>query len=159
MLRTSINMSHAVFVKIALAAVKLGTSRREVVIMLLRRILRDIDRYKGGSTLVRYQPPDPLKQWHCFPICFKKNENEFATDFRKLSRFSVSYLVAIATKRYLDELLRDSASVHNYGKFPDYAIGRRRVAGIMCWEMYWGDTKNLPKGAPPPKIYRRASSH
>lgn len=159
MLRTSINMSHAVFVKISLAAVSLDTSRREVVVMLLRRVLRDIDRYKGGSTLVRYQPRDPLKLWHCFPICFKKNENEFASDFRKLSRFSVSYLVAIATKRYLEELLREKDYILNYAVFPDYGICQRSVKDIKCWEMYWGDFPDDPKGEPPRRIYRRAYSY
>ncbi|TAL35710.1 MAG: hypothetical protein EPN93_09645 [Spirochaetes bacterium] len=159
MLRTSINMSHIVFVNIALAAAKLKTSRQAVVIMLLKRVLRDIDRFQGGFTLVKYQPRDPLKRWHCFPICFRKNENEFASDFRKLSRFSVAHLVAIATKRYLHELLHDSAGRHNYVRFPHYAIGQRSTGGILCWEFYWGDTENHPERASPTKILRRTASH
>ncbi|TAL37489.1 MAG: hypothetical protein EPN93_05735 [Spirochaetes bacterium] len=158
MLRTSINMSYAVFEKIALAAARRGICRRELVIMLLRRVLRDIDRFQGGFTLVRYQPRDPLKQWKHFPICFRKNENEFSQDFRKLSRFSLSYLVAIATRRYLDELLRERDAMCNYSQFPQYAIGRRTIKHVTCWEFYWGNTENLPKRASPARILRRTTA-
>jgi hypothetical protein len=88
----------------------------------------------------------------------RKNENEFASDFRKLSRFSLSCLVAIAAKRYLEELLRNQEVMYNYTEFPYYAISQRVVEGIICWELHWGNPGNVSKGIPPPRIYRRASS-
>jgi hypothetical protein len=154
MMRTSINMNLAVFLKIAFAAARLGKSRREVVIMLLNCVLRDIDRFQGGFTLVKYQPRDPQKLWHCFPMRFKKNENEFASDLRKLSKLTVSYLVAIATERYLNELVRDSEYRHNYSKLPHYAIGQRTERGFICWELYWGDPAEAKNSSPPPGIIR-----
>ncbi|TAL35263.1 MAG: hypothetical protein EPN93_10715 [Spirochaetes bacterium] len=155
MLRTSINMRIAVFIKIGFAAARLGKTHREVVVMLLARIREDIEHFPGGFTLVRYQPRDPLKLWHCFPITFRKNENELVSDFRRLGRFSVSSLVAIATERYLEELLQDGTIRHNYVEFPHYAIGKRIENGILCWELYWGDPDDTPKG----RIQRRTSSH
>jgi hypothetical protein len=151
-------MRHDIFLKTGLAAARLGKTRREVVIMLLRRIMCDIDRFEGGFTLVKYQPRDPLKQWHCFPITFRKGENEFVTDFRKLGKVSVSYLVAIAAERYLEELLKDKESRHNYVEFTHYAIGQRVEGGIICWELYWGDPGPTLKPTGNSKIYRRISS-
>ncbi|TAL30364.1 MAG: hypothetical protein EPN93_19800 [Spirochaetes bacterium] len=144
-------MRNDIFFKIGIAAVRLGISQREVVIMLLSRIRGDIDHFQGGFTLVKYQPRDPRKLWHCFPICFREAESELVADFRKLSRFSVSYLVAIATDRYMEEMLQGKKSRHNYVNFSHYAIGRRIENGIICWELYWGDPGDTPKG----KIHRR----
>jgi hypothetical protein len=158
MLRTSINMKHAVFLRISLAAARLGKTRREIVLMLLRRILQDINHLQGGFTLVKYQPRDPLKQWHCVSLSLRKNENEFVADFRKLGKCSVSYLVAIATDRYLEELLHDGGSGHNYAEFIHYAIGQRLEGDIICWELYWGDPGPLPKGGGNSKIHRRTAS-
>jgi hypothetical protein len=151
-------MKQSVYDKVSLTAEKLGKTRQEVVKMLLRCILRDIDRYQGGFTLTRYQTRDPLKRWKCFSISFRENENEFAKDLRGLSRFSVSHLVAIATARYLEELLGDGENKHNYIKFPHYAVGQRIENGIICWELYWGDPGPAPKPFGITKIHRRTAS-
>lgn len=139
MLRTSINMNIAVFVEIGIAATRLGKSRREVVIMLLTRIRHDFHLFEGGFRLVKYQSRDPLARWHCFTISFKKHENELVTDFRKLGKYSVSYLVALAADRYLRELMQDGGDGHNYVELKDYAVGKRIDNGLICWELYWGD--------------------
>ncbi len=154
MLRTSINMNIAVFVKIGLAATRLGKSRREIVIMLLSRIRHDFHLFQGGFRLVRYQPRDSSKQWHCFTIRFKKHENELVTDFRKLGKYSVSYLVALAVDWYLDELLQDEGDRHNYVELKAYAIGIRIENGIICWELYWGDPPEDTRTT----IHRRTAS-
>jgi hypothetical protein len=158
MLRTSINMDPSVHKEVSFAAARLGKTRQEIVKMLLRRILCDIDCYQGGFSLVKYQPRDPLKRWKCFSITFRKNENEFAKDLRGLSKFTVSYLVAIATERYLEDLLEDSDCRHNYVEFPHYTVGQRIENGIICWELYWGDPGPTSKSAGTAKIHRRTAS-
>jgi hypothetical protein len=158
MLRTSINMRLSVFIKTSLAAAQLGKTHQEVVKMLLRRVLHDIDRFQGGFTLVRYQPRNPEKQWKCFPISFRENENEFAKDLRGLSKFSVSYLVAIATWFYLEELLEDGKNRHKNAEFPHYAVVQRIENGFICWELYWGDPGPILNSAETTKIHRRTAS-
>jgi hypothetical protein len=120
--------------------------------------MRDIERLQGGFTLVRYQTRDNLKRWHCFSISLREDENEFFTDLRKLSKLSVSYLVAIAVERYLDELLKEGESRHNYTIFTHYAVGQRTEAGIICWELYWGDPVDTPKAVTQTRIHRRTST-
>jgi hypothetical protein len=158
MMRTSINMRLSIHNKILLAAARLGKTRQEVVKILLRRILLDIGRYQGGFRLVRYQARDPFKQWKCFKIAYRKNENEFVEDFRGLSKFSVSYLVAIATERYLEELLEDGEGRYNNTEFPHYAVGQRVENGIICWEYYWGDPAPIPQPPATTKILRRTAT-
>jgi hypothetical protein len=151
-------MRHQIFFKLSLASSRLGKTRREIVVMLLMKIMRDIEGFQGGFALVRYQERDPLKRWHCFSISFRKDENEFFTDLRKLGKFSVSYLVAIAVERYLDELFEDGDNGHNYALFTHYAVGQRTEGGIVCWELYWGDPVDTPKTINPTRINRRTST-
>jgi hypothetical protein len=148
-------MRYDIFLKICVAAARLGKSRREVILILLRRIMCDIDRYQGGFTLVKYQQRDPLRDWRCFPISLRKSENEFVADFRKLAKVSVSYMVAIAVERYLEDLLEDGGNRHNYAELTHYAIGQRIEGGIICWELYWGDPGTSPEFLGISKIRRR----
>jgi len=154
MLRTTINMKKSVYKKICLAAVKLDTSKREVVIMLLTRIRYSINDYQGGFTLVNYQPRDPRKRWHCFTIKYKEHENELVSDFRRLGKFSVSYFIAKAVRRYLKKMLNDGEKGHNYVKLNHYAIGQSMVDGIICWKYYWGDPGTPLKDRTSLKILR-----
>jgi hypothetical protein len=151
-------MRYAVFVELSIASAKLGKSRRDVVVMLLMKVMKDVERLKGGFTLVRYQERDPLKQWHCFSISFRREENEFFTDLRKLGKFSVSYLVAIAAELYMDDLLNERGGMHNYAAFAHYAVGQRAEGGIICWELYWGDPDDIPAIAGTTRIHRRTSA-
>jgi hypothetical protein len=154
MLRTTINMRHSVFFSLSVAASRLGKTRRDVVVILLMKLMRDIRRFQGDFTLVRYQAPDPHKRWHCFSISFRKDENEFFTDLRKLCKFSVSHLVAIAVELYLDELLREEGNMHNYAPYTHYAIGRRDEGDVTCWELYWGDPGDIPRRSGTTQIHR-----
>jgi hypothetical protein len=152
-------MRHKIFFKLSLASSRLGKTRREIVVMLLMKIMRDIEGFQGGFALVRYQERDPIKRWHCFSISFGKDENEFFTDLRKLTKFSVSYLVAIAVERYLDELFHDGENRHNYALFTHYAVGQRTEEGIVCWEFYWGDPDPFPRGDGNSKMHRRTNTY
>jgi len=138
MLRTTIYMKKSIFTRIGHAADRLGTSRRAIIVMLLERIRHDIDQFQGDFTLVKYQPRDPRKEWHRFTIVYKKQENELVSDFRRLGKLSVSYFIAKATERYLNEILMEGGSVHNYVELDHYAIGKSIVNDIICWEFYWG---------------------
>jgi hypothetical protein len=68
MLRTSLNMKHAVFMRIGFAAARLGTTRREIVLLLLRRIMHDINHFQGGFTLVRYSRATLVSDGIAFPF-------------------------------------------------------------------------------------------
>ncbi|MBP7583904.1 MAG: hypothetical protein KBA61_07710 [Spirochaetes bacterium] len=155
MLRTTIHMKKTIYRKIDIAASQLQVSKREIIIILLSQIQRDIKHFPKGFTLVKYQPRDPLKQWHCFTIVFKKQENELVSDFRRLGKFSVSYFIAIATERYLDQLLLDGEIMHKNVKLDQYAIGQSIVNGIICWEYYWGDPGDSPRNRTCVKIFLR----
>jgi len=150
-------MRHDILLVLNGTALRLCRPRREVIVMLLMRLMRDITRLQGAFTLVKYQKRNPEKVWHCVPVSFRRDENEFFSDLRKLTKFSVSFLVAMATEMYLEELLQGDKR-HNNTQFVHYAIGQRIENGIICWEMYWGNPKDTPKVSASSKIHRRTAS-
>jgi len=126
-------------VALSVAATRLKMSRRDVIVRLLMRIMRDIDSFPGGFKTVTYQPDDAKERWHCFSIKFKHDENEYFTDLRNVCKCSVSLLVGIAVKKYLDELLNDiEKAIYNYKPFSCYMLQREDSCGIICWRIYWG---------------------
>jgi hypothetical protein len=138
MLRTTINVHLSILSKISAASNRLNISRRELVVRLLMRIMRDIGRHQGDFTLVKYQPRDPGRRWKCFPVVFQKHQNEFFTDLKRFSRFSVSHLVAIAVREYLPELLAEETDERYNYTCCEWALGQRMVEGAFCWEIFWG---------------------
>ncbi|TAL39322.1 MAG: hypothetical protein EPN93_01940 [Spirochaetes bacterium] len=142
MARTSINVHTDIMRKLAQAALQLQTSRRDIVVRLLKTVMRDLPRYNTRFETVKYQPDDPEGRWHCFGVRFKAEEFEFWADLRRLSKFTVSYLVAIGVERYLDDLMRDGErSVHNYAPYDRHAVRRNVTDGMVIWNLIWKSTK------------------
>jgi hypothetical protein len=139
MAATTINMHLDTLTSISRAAIKLKTSKRDIIVRLLMRIMREIDGFKAGFSSVRYQANDPEGRWHCFSINFKIDESEFFSDLRNFCKCSVSLLVAIAVEKYLGEMIEElKEGLHNYFRFSNYIIHREMIDGIVCWRLYWG---------------------
>ncbi len=90
--------------------------------------------------MVKYQPDDVKKNWHCFHIRFREDEYEFFTDLRNVCKYSVSYLLAKAVALYLDEIgdIDGEKSVDNYRLFRNYVLHHEVVEGIISLHSYWG---------------------
>ncbi|TAL37496.1 MAG: hypothetical protein EPN93_05770 [Spirochaetes bacterium] len=160
MLTTTINMHCTTRERIIRAAGLKESKQRDIVVLLLKRIMRDIDRLQGGFTLVKYQPADPEKRWHCFCLQIREDENEFFTDMRKLCKITVSHLLAIAVRLYLDELLRmPHDELNNYLNYINYFISQEQVEGLRCWIYYWGNPKNPKKTHPRAKKLRTTADN
>lgn len=113
MIATTINMHPATLDSIARAAERLNTTRREIVVSLLRHLKYNIEDYRGGYTLVNYQRDDPDRRWHCFSIRFSPEDMACLGDMRHFTKCSVSLLVEMAAERFHDRVLREKkAFVH-----------------------------------------------
>lgn len=139
MTNTTINIRLDILEKITDAAEKLNTSRRAIIVKLLLRSMNDIHKFHRGFTTVKYQPDEEKEKWHCFSIRFKPDEIEFWCDLRKIGKYSISYLVAIAVEKYLDEIIKKFVKVaYNYARHSNYVLYREVVEGVICWQCYWG---------------------
>ncbi len=157
-LKTSLNMSTRTLTGITRAAEQLDRPMREVVVMLLRRMMRDVDRFQGGFTLVKYQERRPKSEWHCFCIEYYEDENEFFNDLRKLCKLSMSRLVAIATKRYLSEIVQgEMEGILNYLGVNDYLFRQQTIDGLRAWIFCWGIPRKRMHTYPPATILRYTS--
>ena len=140
MVATTLNIHVDILTKITHAALKLRKSRKEIIILLLKRMMKDQRVLGGGFSTVKYQEDDEKEYWRTFHIRFREDDNEFFVDLRKISKFSVSCLLAIAVKRYLGTLIEDlkNGNVDNYSSFKNYVLRRDVVDGIISWHFYWG---------------------
>ncbi len=139
MIATTLNIHVGVLAKISKAAIRFNQSRRKTIVMLLMMIMEDQRFFARCFSTVKYQPDDNEENWHCFHIRFREDENEFFVDLRKLCKFSVSYLLALAVDRYLGALLkRVKKSVDNNIRFINYVQYHEVVDGIFSWRIYWG---------------------
>jgi len=139
MLTTTLNIHKDILSKIMYASERLGKTKRDLIVLLLMRIMKNHNLFKHNFSTVKYQPDDDKDKWRCFHIRFREDENEFFSDLRKVSKFSVSFLVAKAVDNYLDKTLQDlEKAVDNYPYFKNYILYHEVVDGIMCWHSYWG---------------------
>ena len=135
MVKTTLNLHVEVLNRIGECADRLNRSRKEIIVMLLKRIMRDMDRYARSFRTVEYQEDAPKDMWRCYHVRFREDENEFFVDLRKFCKRSVSLLVAIALRDYCDELLGNAVTSCN---FCHYVFFHEKVEGIYSWRLYWG---------------------
>ena len=140
MLATTVNLHRDVLARITKVAIRKNKSRRDIIVMLLMRLMRDRHMAPRGFTTVKYQPDDDRKNWRCFHIRFRHDEYEYFTDLRKFIKCSVSLCIALAVDRYLDELTCKFKKkfVDKYMRFCNYVLRREIIEGIICWNLYWG---------------------
>ena len=140
MLSTTLNIHVDVLAKITQEAARIKKSRKFVIIQLFMHIMKNYQLFMRGFSTVKYQPDDVKKNWHCFHIRFREDENEFFVDLRKVCKFSVSYLLAKAVDLYLDKLWEEDGErcVDNYRLFSNYVLHHEVVDGINSLHLYWG---------------------
>ena len=63
--------------------------------------MKDFDKNQVKFQSVSYQASDVESNWIPFPIRLKEVDHEFFTDMRNFYKMSVSFLLAVATKKYL----------------------------------------------------------
>ena len=140
MLATTVNLHRDVLARITKVAIRTNKSRRDIIVMLLMRLMRDHHAIYRGFTTVKYQQDDGRNKWHCFHIRFRHDEYEYFTDLRKLCKCSVSLCIALAVDRYLDELTIKFKKkiVDKYQRLCNYVLRREIIEGVICLHLYWG---------------------
>ncbi len=93
--------------------------------------------------LVKYQNRCPGSHWHKLHVCLREDEYEFARDLCKVWKMSVSFIVADAIERYLDELIEKMMVKTDNYRYRNYASSRIVIHDVTCWIYYWGLPPNL----------------
>ncbi len=139
MISTTYNLHCDVFNKITDLANRLNISRSKMIRRLLNQLMLNQNLRFNGFKSVNYQSDDDENNWHCFHIRLREDEYEFFNDLRKISKCSVSLLIAISLDQFFTTLhSENNLFVDNYTQCRHYVIIRDQVDGILCWYLYWG---------------------
>ena len=127
-----------------------GISRSKLVVLLLKRVMKDHAALVRYDRAVRYQERKPVAQRIRLHVVVDLRDYEFFIDMRKLFKWSVSFLIAFAVQEHLDELMAKLAD-EKYDEYADnypyhhYLIIPEKVDSAICWKIYWGIPENLNK--------------
>ncbi len=114
-----------------------GRSRTFIIKLLIQRIMKDSQRMIKMNSRVKYQERDLKENWHRIHIVLNEYEYEYCFDMRKFFKMSVSYILAFAVLRYLDEILKRNKSTDKYF-YTSYIFIKKIYDGAISWQIYWG---------------------
>ena len=120
-----------------------GKSRTFIIKLLMQRVMSDNQKMIKSYSRIKYQERDVKENWHRFHVSMNEYEYEYYLDMRKFFKMSVSFILAYAVMRYLDEVLKRNKSADNYC-YQNYIFMKEVVNGIICWQIYWGIPQKIP---------------
>jgi hypothetical protein len=118
-----------------------GSPRTFILRLLMQRVMGDNHKMLQSYSRVKYQERDKKENWYRLHIVMNEYEYEYYLDMRKFYKMSVSFILAFAVRRYLDEVLNEllegSNNIDNYW-YRNYILIKKTIDGIICWQIYWG---------------------
>ena len=113
----------------------------------MQRVMNDNQAMLKSYSRIKYQARDDKENWYLVHLVLNEYEYEYYLDMRKFFKMSVSYIVAYAVKRYLDEiideLLNMNKNTDNY-LYRNYILITKTINSVICWQIYWGVPLKLP---------------
>ena len=143
LIETTLNVHKSILEELNICADIIGRSRTFIIKLLIQRIMKDNQRMIKTNSRVKYQERDVKENWSRINIVFNEYEYEYCQDLRKFFKMSVSYIIAYAVMRYLDELIKRGKIIDNYW-YKNYILIVKTVDEIVCWQIYWGNPSKLP---------------
>ena len=150
-IETTLYVRKGTLARLSQASEKIGRSRTSLLVLLLKRTMKDSYRLVQSNRPVRYQKKSQSQDWHRLHIRLKEYEYEYCLDMRKFFKMSVSLIIAYAVSKYLDELiymLSDTKIITDNYHYKSYLLIREVVDSAICWKIYWGIPYKLDKVIP-----------
>lgn len=150
MIETTAYLDRECVDRLAGMADEAGISRSKLVVLLLKRVMKDHEALACCDRAVRYQERTPCVQRKRLHVGVELRDYEFFIDMRKLFKLSVSFLIAFAVREHLGELMVKLAD-EKYDEYADnypyhhYLIIPEKVDSAVCWKIYWGIPENPHK--------------
>jgi len=130
--------------KLANASKRTGLSITKLIVQLMYHYAKEHKSTYFAKGTVKYQKRDILDHWSFFRVSLKEKDYELFTDMRKVMKKSVSYLIALAVKKYLDRFVtKIIKKVMKYTRLIRRSAGER-VEGFMKWMFKWRITTKPP---------------
>lgn len=136
-IETTLHVNKSILGRLDEGVIMTGRSRTSIVKLLIQRMMHNNQRMIKTYSRIKYQERDLKVNWYRINIVFNEYEYEYCQDMRKFYKMSISYILAIAVLRYLDEMLKRKKSTDNYF-YRNYIFIKVTVDGVICWKTYWG---------------------
>jgi hypothetical protein len=133
-METTLNVRGAVFRKLESAARMRSITRSALIRSLFKCMLDDAAMMVRTGMLIQYQERRASGEWHTVHVVFDAVENEYFQDLRKLSKMSLSLILALAVERYLDKDKTDN------NRYFTYFIVKENVGLTVIWQLVWVQT-------------------
>ena len=143
---TTVNIDVDVYDRLKRAADAAGVSRNVLVSSLITYSCHRAKPRTAMRGLVKYQGRSDTTDLRRVHVRFRDDEYEFFHDLRKVWKMSVSFILAEAIEKYLDELLHELVKNPDNYRYQNYASSRIIVDNVVCWVFYWGIPKKLITG-------------
>src|SRR4030042_5850226 len=100
-MNTTLNVRTVILQEITRAAQAEGITCSEMIVILLKKAMRDINTPDCMGRLVQYQARRRREEWTITHVRWRGDDYEYFQDMRKLLKMSVSLLLAPEVKKYL----------------------------------------------------------
>lgn len=140
-IHTTLNLSCSDATTLNEKSKALRLKRSELVVLIMRKMLTNSKRMRKTFETVKYQEDVNYEGWRCVHVFLEKGDYEVFIDMRKFFKWSVSALVAMALKRYMNEISVVGKSnfqsfIDNY-KMISYECDCELNNNIFCWHINW----------------------
>lgn len=126
-------------------AIRAGVSRSALISMLLREFAEKRKVPANAWKGIRYQERMADGQWCRMHVRLRGDEYEYFIDLRKVMKFSVSYIIAMAVKNYGKSVCKTvDKDADNY-RYHNYAMLHFQEGYVHCWLFCWGIPPRLPE--------------
>ena len=143
--QTSFNLHSLMYAKLAKASSRTGISMQDLVIQMMYTYAKDHNKMQVEEGTVRYQRYMARGEWHKFRVALYKKDYELFTDMRKVMKKSVSLLISLAIKKYLDTIItKILKQIFKYTYLIHDSSGKK-VKGIKEWLLKWNLLKEKNK--------------
>ena len=118
-----------------------GRARTLIIKLLMQRVMNNSQKMIKSYSRIQYQGRDVKDNWHRLHIALNECEYEYYLDMRKFYKMSVSFILAYAVRRYLNEIINKLMDKNFNGDnylYKNYVFMKFTIDEIICWRIYWG---------------------
>jgi hypothetical protein len=104
---TTIHMHKNMLEMLNSGAARTGRSRTFIIKILMQRVMDDNNKMLKPCSMIKYQARDEKDNWYRIHLVLNEYEYEYCLDMRKFYKMSVSFILAFAVRRFLDEVVNE----------------------------------------------------
>ena len=146
-IETTVHVHNSILEMLNRSAEITGRARTSIIKLLMQRVMKNNQKMLKSYSVIRYQERDVKENWHRLHIILNEYEYEYYLDMRKFYKMSVSFILAYAVRRFLNEVVSELLDRNNNTdkyNFRNYIFMKETIDGVTCWRIYWGIPQMLP---------------